>query len=625
MKTLAGKLGLFLALAIAVSTATLAGIAYWQMRGQVLDQLQHDIDKTIEAQSTLASSWLAAKKAVVEANVSAVLEDNPKPLMQRARAAGGFGLYYIGFADKRTLYSDQTQPPPGYDPTKRPWYKLASGADGVVVSHPYMSVLDKVLVVTVAAPARKDGQLVGVMAANMGLDFITRQMLAVKLAGDGFAMLVHKDGTLVAYPQPDKVLKPISAALPEIAADRIAELAAERKPLPTSYNGAAHQLVLRPIAGTDWYLGLVVDRAAALAPLDRLLVLLAGATVLVLLLSLLIAVAGARKLLGGLSGLHRAMLGIAAGEGDLTQRLSAHSADEVGQSAQAMNRFLESLQSMFRQVRAGAESLTQEVHRLAGTTSRLAQDADQQAHELGSAAATIEQLTVSIAHTADSVREAEQLAQQADRASGDSAHTVEQMAQEIASIASTVEGLAGQLAELGKRSEQIDDIVAVIKGIADQTNLLALNAAIEAARAGEQGRGFAVVADEVRQLAARTSEATVEIGSRIAGMRGEMEQALVRMGDTQQTVAHGVAHSSEAVAGIQVVRQALGAIAERVREIADATAEHSIAATEMAQRAEQVNTLIQSSAVTIRSTDRTLQELDGRAAQLGQLVARFKL
>jgi len=623
--SLSSKLALILIAIVVSSTATLSAVAYWHMRNEVLQQLQYDIDKTIDSQSALASLWLDSRKKIVASSVGVAMDDNPKPGMSRARAAGGFGLFFTAYADKRTVYFDNTQAPQGYDPTVRPWYQLAAAAGGVVASKPYMSVVDKSLVVTIAAPVIRDGKLLGVMGGNMGLDLISRQLLSVKQAGDGFAMLLHKDGTILAYPQSAALLKPIDSVIPELNPARIEAMAQEHDLREVQVNGERRFLVLRHIAGTDWYFGLAIDRAAVLSPLNSLLVFLAVALLVIVLLCVALAIASTRKMLAGLVGLHDAMENIAAGEGDLTQRLDVHSQDEVGASAQAMNRFLGQIQSMFTEVRRGSDSVTRDVHHLAQATSRIATDADLQAEELSATAATIEQITVSITHIADAIREAEKLTVNADQASGASAGIIGQVSVEIGSIAETVNGLASHMNELDTRTEQIADIIAVIKGIADQTNLLALNAAIEAARAGEQGRGFAVVADEVRKLAERTGMATVEIGGMIDGMRAGMQQALSKMSDTQRIVDNGVERSSQAVTGIQLVRQGLNDIAERVSSIASSTSEQTQAATALAQSTEQVNNRIQANTGAIRDTDRTLQDLKERATQLGGLVSRFRL
>lgn len=301
------------------------------------------------------------------------------------------------------------------------------------------------------------------------------------------------------------------------------------------------------------------------------------------------------------------------------------SRDEIGEIAGYFNTFIGQLREMFLKVREDAVKLTSGVQSLSSMTEQLSSDARLQSDTASSTAATIEEITVSINHIADHTRDADRNVQETGRLSELSAGAVSEVADEVRNAADSVNNLAGVMGELDQSSQQISTIVRVIKEIADQTNLLALNAAIEAARAGEQGRGFAVVADEVRKLAERTATATVEISSMINSMRSQSEHALSRMNQTHAAVTHSVNKAADAASQIRSIRERMDEVVSRVREIAGAASEQSAATTEMAHAAERISQMAQAGDSSIRLARSVSDDLSMLASELRAMIARFKL
>lgn len=624
MKSLSTRLTVFLAVILAVSGMLLTTFAYLNMRSEMLAELAREVDAVGEQQNYTISGWLAAKRRVIAATVPAVFEADVRPILKRAAVAGGFTNVYVAYPDGRFLQSMDTAMPPGFDPKVRPWYKAVMAQGSLVVTAPFMSVTDHKLVVSIAAPAVQNGQT-AILSSNVLLDDVVSGILGVKLAGDSHAFLMTRDGTLMAHRDATALLKPVSALIPDLREGRIEALGASHELVPMETARGTQFVTLRKVPDSDWYFGIVVDRDAALAPLATLTWLMLGTTVVVLVIAVVLATLGIRKLLAGLAALRDALTEISRGAGDLTARLPVRSNDEVGQAATAFNHFLEQLHSMFSEVREQVTQVNRDVGTVASTTSRITQDFVRQTDELSATAATIEQVTVSIGHIADTVRETEGAMQTADSESTKSAESVEQVTREIGRIAETMGGLSSVVSRLGSRSDEIAGIVGAIKDIADQTNLLALNAAIEAARAGEQGRGFAVVADEVRKLAERTAEATVEIGRMIDSIRSEMTSAVTGMDDAQRIVSSGVDLAEQATSGIRTIQDRVSGVMVRIRDISGATSEQASATSEMAKRSEQVHAMIEASGDALHETERMLTNVNERAERLGRIVGRFRL
>ncbi|MBE9608317.1 extracellular solute-binding protein [Chitinilyticum piscinae] len=344
------------------------------------------------------------------------------------------------------------------------------------------------------------------------------------------------------------------------------------------------------------------------------LVLLAG--VLALLL---------RGALAPYAALEKALADLAGGSGNLDARLPVSGDGDGARLARDFNAFLAEIQRIFRDVQREMEGLALGLHELTAVTGQMAKDTRSQSDHSASAAATIEEITVSITHIASNAGDMDAVVEETEQLSESSAGTVGRVAEEVERVASSMQVLGKTMDELSRSSEEISGIVGVIKDIADQTNLLALNAAIEAARAGEQGRGFAVVADEVRKLAERTSQATVEIARRIQTVGSETGQAVTSMKKTAEQVSAGVERANEAREAILGIRDRMGQVVHLVREIAEATREQSEATTSIASTAEQINTMTQATDAALNHASKGLKSIDERAGKLLEIVGRYKL
>ena len=310
-----------------------------------------------------------------------------------------------------------------------------------------------------------------------------------------------------------------------------------------------------------------------------------------------------------------------AAAGDLT--VDVRTAPK-GSMLASFGEMLVSLRSMVTEIHSGSNKLISDAERINTAAKEVATASQHQADATSAMAAAIEEMTVSINHISDTATDTERASEAAanDAASGE--QQVLTATGEINKIATSVGEASQRIRELAQRADQVSSIAGVIKEIAGQTNLLALNAAIEAARAGEQGRGFAVVADEVRKLAERTSAATVEIEQMIGGIQSDTESVVAVMDAALPQVESGVQLAEGAAQSLRDIREGASATLSRIREVADSTKEQSIASTSIAQQVEHIAQMVEETSAAMNSTAATASDLEQLASELNRLVGRFR-
>nr|WP_040263110.1 methyl-accepting chemotaxis protein [Pseudomonas massiliensis] len=315
--------------------------------------------------------------------------------------------------------------------------------------------------------------------------------------------------------------------------------------------------------------------------------------------------------------------GIAGGRLDLS--ITDSSTDEIGQLNSAFAAMQQRLREMIRDILISTEGLVAAARDIASTSTELSNAAQEQSHSASSMAATVEELTVSISHVASSASEAREISSDSGRQSREGGAVIEQTLQSMGQIAGTVQTSSDQVAELGRQIEQITSIVNVITAISEQTNLLALNAAIEAARAGEQGRGFAVVADEVRLLAQRTGKSTQEIGEMIQKIQSSAHEAVNKMQVGVDQVDNGLRLAQTANQAIEHIRGGSGRIISAVDQISIALQEQSVASQDVARNVERIAQMAQAANQGIAGASSSAGRIEQLARELEAQVREFKL
>ncbi|WP_263769152.1 methyl-accepting chemotaxis protein [Propionivibrio soli] len=356
---------------------------------------------------------------------------------------------------------------------------------------------------------------------------------------------------------------------------------------------------------------------------DAIKLLITGG-VLIAVVSVL-AAGTMRSILGQLGGEPAFAAGIAKNiaSGDLTQTIDARAREEslIG-SMRAMQSGLHDMVARFNDA---STTLTGASKHLKEETQHISRGSQMISEATSSTAAAIEEMTVSINHISESARETETNSQQAAELATQGESLVKEAAAEIRRISNDISTAADLIRGLVERSREIDSMSAVIREIADQTNLLALNAAIEAARAGEQGRGFAVVADEVRKLAERTGGATQDITRTIRAVQADTDMAANRMDSIREQVALGVELSEKAAQALREIDTGAHATLEKTRDVANAAQEQSQASNSIATNVERIAQMVEEAEASVRSAHAQVEQLDGLARELNQAAGRFRL
>ncbi|MBF6026335.1 methyl-accepting chemotaxis protein [Pseudomonas sp. P115] len=508
---------------------------------------------------------------------------------------------------------------------------------------PYKVGNAMVMLASFIEPIIIDGTFQGIVGADLSVNFIQDMLTAAdqKLYnGAGELALISSNGRLVAYTKDaSKLGEKASDLLDGNEMSNLAQLKVGEVRYDIDEEHGHIELFLPfNIGQTDarWTLMLQLPLSAVMADLRTLqsdleaqrktdIFGMAIAGLVIAGIGLLVIWLVGHGIARPLKQMVAMLNDIAQGEGDLTRRLSSDRADELGAIASGFNTFLIKLQAMITQVVSSVQKVSDSSEHTADIAIRTNQGVHKQMVEIDQVATAVHEMTATAQDVARNATQAAQAASHADQAASQGMRIVRDTSTSIGALAEEIGKAVGVVQTLAKDSENINAILIAIRGIAEQTNLLALNAAIEAARAGEQGRGFAVVADEVRNLAQKTQKATEEIQTMIQQLQQGTREVVRVMEDSQNRTDESVQHAAKAAQALETITQAVSVINDMNTQIASAAEEQSAVAEDINRNVINIGQVANEVAGGADESSAASADLTKLAEQQRRLINQFKV
>lgn len=617
-----------------IATLTISNFfSYRQLSASMSRDINHYSILKVDTTSAKINVWFQTIKEGLIATApdfaQARGDEQLHLMVKQITAATKASDIVVGFADGRSYgAASGKRDLASYDPRTRDWYTQAQQQRSTIVTEMYKDALTKQLLISIATPFYNNGRLAGVLLADIELG-VLNNMVRESAFANAITSLYDTQGTTIASTA--QIRDPGQSKL----ADDMGYAQLQQEMLNKdegqsnfTINGADKVSYFKSIKLDDsmsWHLLITIDQSAHYATINALLEKnILGALLLILIASAIIYTA-LNRLYRPILALKATIVDLAQGNADLTQRLAVNSNDDLGQIAEAVNRFVSNLQEMMLEISQSTDHISAGIEQLRAQTEHNNTVLVDHASETDQVVVAITEMSSTADSVAQNAAQSATFTQQSADEAQKSKAVVEGAVHGVADLVNEVEAMALNIQTMNEDTHRISTVLSVIGEIADQTNLLALNAAIEAARAGEQGRGFAVVADEVRTLAARTQQSTSEINEMLTRLRNGADM-VVRAMDITKASCQQTAETTASV------NDNLDSMTNSVMQINDLGIQIATAAEEQSSVTEEINrnmTMIQG--IVNQLTDNGQKTMDSTRdlassnEQLVAIVGQFKL
>lgn len=624
-------------LLVGLSVSISSYILYQQEKQVLTENIIKENTEFVNAQSTLIESFINDKFNAVDQLADRFKNTN---LQDQYDDAGIVGLtktfssamnvdsVVLAFetGDAYWNMSNESWPDNKYDKDINhvAWFKTGRKASKVTLTNPYLGTDGDVYWVTITENIKN-----GVITADMTLDFLSEiAKQSAKIPGSNVIILNH-DTTILASSSPtfelgkkasaNKVFKPIAetAVSQDRAMQRFENKGNNDKRLSFSRKIS--------VGDKEWYFIINVDEDIAFATLYESANVAIMTAVIAVVISMILAFFIIQILYRPILALKSTIVGLSSGDADLTQRLDVKTDDDLGQIALGVNQFIENVQHIMLEIQDATSTLQSRVGRMHEQSERNSNILQSHVAETEQVVTAIEEMNSTADAMAIDAANTADLTQQAHKAGNESRRIVEQSQSTVSDLIVDVDSAVENVSDMSNETQSINNILEVIGGIAEQTNLLALNAAIEAARAGEQGRGFAVVADEVRNLASRTKDSTEEVEAALESLLKGTQGVVTSMDHTKERCQETADRSGEVADSLDSMSSFVDDINGLSTQIATAAEEQSSVTQELTRNMTEINNIVRELETSGNQALQDAEDIANVNSQLSAIVGRFRL
>ncbi|MDE1339469.1 methyl-accepting chemotaxis protein [Vibrio aestuarianus] len=622
------------AILIATSLIILGSINMLSLRDKMITSLTTETQNKLNYHVSELESWVKNRyQAVMQGSrhFSTDLSDQENVKLVRLLAesaqisnvvmAYDDGRSYMSFGSDDSVWTGKQ------DFKSRSWYQQAKTSQSAFLTDIYEDQVTGSRVVSAVTPVYAQSRFIGVLLGDIQLGEVIEQVSNMRFAG-GAATLTDKHAVFFASDDPNDIGRTPSQVSSNFSEMESLFSKQDSGTLSFPYLGIEFDGYFKRVNLTDnmyWTMMVFVDKNTALSEVYEAQKSAIYTSIMLLVVSVAAIFFILNQIYKPLLRLKKAVLALSQGSGDLTRRLDVHGEDDLAQISQGFNLFSENLQKMMLQIADASRNISSNIEQLGQTAKENEHMLLSHSSETEQVVTAITEMSESARTVAESVTQSTNITDSASKEAKQSIIIVNNAVDTVSSLVSDVDQMSERIANMNKDAIKISEVLTVIGAISEQTNLLALNAAIEAARAGEQGRGFAVVADEVRALAARTQNSTTEISDMLAKLLEGTDSVVAAMNKTKMQCQTTADKTSEVSGSLNMMGNSVTEIDDLSTQIAAATEQQSTVAEELSRNMLAIRDIVESLVVSGRQTVSATESLSSSNHELDRLVANFKL